>query len=182
MPSGFGSAAQGARPSAGDATTTRPLTRRTAHQAMHPRNVIPIAFLLLLVVAWGCSERGGTSSTTTGGDASAIAVALENMLRRAGDDGFVIVMDESTGTFVQFMGSASESFWLDLPMATLTADERVRAMRLFASLDLTVEEEDFSLMVALERDAGKASEIAQRIFREVFELSEGIELTIIEGR
>lgn len=105
--------------------------------------------------------------------------SLEQLLARDNDNGFVVLEEQHSSKFVQFAASRETGIVLDLPVKSLSAEERQRADQLFSSFSVTHNAYGFELPIG--RDISLAVEITTRIFNEIYRLDAHAEFTITEA-
>jgi len=124
-----------------------------------------------------------------------ISQALARLLKRSNEDAFVIFVESRSQKFVQFVGSANEPLFLDLPSQTLSAEEMERAIALFSDLGARAEEHDLYTDKTMKKKAGKqisfnldlghevqrAAQITLTIFRQVYGFPLDFQLVIKEN-
>jgi len=105
--------------------------------------------------------------------------ALEQLLECDGDDCFVLIEEQTTRKFVQFAASSKAEIVLDLPVKSLTDEERHRAEQLFSSFRVMHGEHGFEVL--LDRDISQAVEVTSRIFNEVYLVDSHAQFTITDA-
>ena len=146
-----------------------------------------LVLIVLLTSLTACTEEEPIASADVNPEKptvtveSQITAALEALLQRSleEDDCFVTIEDRQTAVLVQFKGSKTEPLMLYLPSKPLSSEDAQRAEAFFADLGVSVGEEG-AYQLDLGRDASRASEIALRVFREVYQLEGDLDLVLAE--
>lgn len=123
-----------------------------------------------------------------------ISQALSGLLQRSNEDAFVILEDTKTKKYVQFAGSTREPLILNIPFIAFTPLELERAKKLFEEYKIKSEETPVSdykggpvtgklsqFNMNLGNDIKRATEIALRIFSEVYMLPPDFKLGVEEN-
>lgn len=144
---------------------------------------------LALLILSGCSEVAAPVNNQ-----ARISTALTVLLNRSGDDAFVIIEEKRTGKFVQFAGSTDQPLLLDLPTQTLSQAEQDRAQELFVSLGAPGLEKwavtdhagapagtQAGFQMEFGRDPDAAAVVAMRVFTEVYQFADLVELVITQN-
>jgi hypothetical protein len=150
-----------------------------------------IAVVVVLVLAAGWLRRSprpraaaadpplGEIDLATG---ERMRAALDRLLRRGGDDAFVVFKDAESGSIVQFAGGDGHLL-LDVPAENFSESESERAATFFAAHDvrLTTQPRYSSYQLDFGANVDAAAGLALDIFARVFQRPANMRLRIEEN-
>jgi len=132
---------------------------------------------------------------TNSGVEAQIDAAIDDVVKREGDDWFVVLEDSESKKFVQYTVRENSEFYFDLPSQVLSEQELSRAKKVLSVYEIEHESRDildkpngavvgkhggFSKNIGSDNSLAKT--LAKEVFFEIYQLDPNFKLTVLIER